>query len=100
LGEQAVCLLLFVLVEERIADMADKKDSREQQLADARKASDADTKKQLERINSTQPTPTQEENDRAKLGFHSTSELDDKEDDGSPEQKAAAYQTRDTKAAK
>jgi hypothetical protein len=80
--------------------MADKKDPRDQQIADARKQSEADTQAYYDRVNSSQPTPTQEENDRAKLGFKSLEELDNKEDDGSPEQKSAAYQTRDTKAAK
>ncbi len=48
-----------------------------------------------------QPTPTQAENDRAKLGFDSLADLDDKEDDGAPEEKdtaatsgAASYATR------
>jgi hypothetical protein len=72
--------------------MADKKDH----LADARKQSEADTKAYYERVNSTQPTPTQEENDRAKLGFESLKDLDDKEADGSPVDKSAvAYTTRD-----
>lgn len=77
--------------------MADKK---EDQLAQARKQSEEDTKAHYERVSSSQPTPTQEENDRAKLGFDSLKELDDKEDDGSPEQRdlsaggAAPYTTR------
>jgi hypothetical protein len=77
--------------------MADKK---EDQLAQARKQSEEDTKAHYERVSSSQPTPTQEENDRAKLGFDSVKELDDKEDDGSPEQRdlsaggAAPYTTR------
>jgi hypothetical protein len=77
--------------------MADKK---EDQLARARKQSEEDTKAHYERVSSSQPTPTQEENDRAKLGFDSVKELDDKEDDGSPEQRdlsaggAAPYTTR------
>lgn len=80
--------------------MADKKDTREEQLAASRKAADEDTKAYYDRIDSTQPTPTQEENDRAKLGFESLKELDDKEADGSEEQRdltadgAGAYSTR------
>lgn len=56
---------------------------------------------QVAKTDGLQPTPTQEENDRAKLGFDSLEELDDKEDDGSPEQKdveagqAGSYVTRD-----
>ena len=91
--------------------MADKDDkaaakSRDELLKEQRAASDADTKAQLERASSTQPTPTQEENDRAKLGLHSLEELDDKESDGSPEEKDVAagapgsYQTRASKPAK
>lgn len=77
--------------------MADKKDA----AADAKKQSDADTAAYYDRVNSTQPTPTQEENDRAKLGFESLKELDDKEDDGSPADKAAvSYTTRDAAAKK
>lgn len=72
--------------------MADKKDP----AAEAKKQSDADTAAYYERINSSQPTPTQEENDRAKLGFKSLEELDNKEPDGSPADKSAvAYTTRD-----
>jgi hypothetical protein len=57
---------------------------------------------QLARSENLQPTPTQEENDRAKLGLHSLADLDDKEADGSPEEKAApaAYETRSTAAKK
>lgn len=80
--------------------MADRKDPRERLLAESRKQADEDTKAHYERVNSSQPTPTQEENDRAKLGFQSIEELDDKEDDGSEEQRdlvaggAAPYTTR------
>lgn len=70
--------------------MADKKDPREEQLAQARKQADEDTKAHYERVSSSQPTPTQEENDRAKLGFRTVEELDDKEDDGSGPDKSAA----------
>lgn len=80
--------------------MADKKDPKAQALADAAKASEADTQAHYDRVAASQPTPTQAENDRAKLGFESLEELDNKEPDGSPEQKSAAYQTRDTKPAK
>lgn len=80
--------------------MADKKDPREEQLRRERKQAEEDTKAHYDRVNSSQPTPTQEENDRAKLGFQSLEELDDKESDGSPEQRdlsaggAAPYSTR------
>jgi hypothetical protein len=88
-------------VKEGTADMADKKDPREQALADARKQADADTQAHYDRVGASQPTPTQEENDRAKLGFDSLADLDDKEADGSPEEKApAAYETRSTAAKK
>lgn len=83
--------------------MADKKDPRAQQLSESRKQADEDTKAHYERVSSSQPTPTQEENDRAKLGFDSVEELDDKEDDGSEEQRdltaggAGSYTTRSVK---
>jgi len=44
---------------------------------------------QIARTDGLQPTPTQEENDRAKLGVDSLSELDNKEADGSAEQPVA-----------
>ena len=44
---------------------------------------------QVARSENLQPTPTQQENDRAKLGVDSLSELDNKEADGSAEQDAA-----------
>ena len=57
--------------------------SHDEELAASRKAADADTKAYYERVAKSQPTPTQEENDRAKLGIDSLEQLDDKEDDGS-----------------
>lgn len=83
--------------------MADHKDpakARDEAHKAAQKETAERTKEQLARSENVQPTPTQEENDRARLGLHSLAELDDKEADGSPEEKAAAYQTRDTKPAK
>lgn len=84
--------------------MADKNDpakARDAALKDQRAAADAATQEHYDRVNSTQPTPTQEENDRAKLGLHSLEELDDKEADGSPEDRSALnYETRDAKAKK
>lgn len=74
--------------------------ARNEQLQEERRLSDAATKEQLARVAQSQPTPTQEENDRAKLGLQSLAELDDKEPDGSPEQRdltaggAAPYATR------
>lgn len=50
----------------------------------------AENEAQLARTENVQPTPTQEENDRAKLGNISADALDDKEADGSEEQAAAA----------
>ena len=51
----------------------------------------AESRRQVEEQNAeamarmdVQPTPTQEENDRAKLGVDSLAELDKKEGDGSP----------------
>jgi hypothetical protein len=72
--------------------MADKKDPNAQALADAAKASDADTQAYYDRVNAAKPTPTQEENDRAKLG-QSLEDLDGKEADGSPVEGAAAKGT-------
>ena len=45
-----------------------------------------ENEEQLARTENTQPTPTQEENDRAALGIESLEQLDDKEPDGSEEQ--------------
>jgi hypothetical protein len=59
-------------------------DDKQKEIDEARKASDADTKAYYERVNGSQPTPTQQENDRAKLGFDSLKELDNKEDGGAP----------------
>ena len=87
-----------------MADHAAKQ--RDDALKAAQKETAERTAEQLKRSESTQPTPTQEENDRAKLGLHSVEELDDKEDDGSPEDKsltagaAAPYTTRAAAPAK
>jgi hypothetical protein len=84
--------------------MADKDPAkaREAQLKASQDEVAARTADQLARSENLQPTPTQEENDRAKLGLHSLADLDDKEADGSPEEKAApaAYETRSTAAKK
>lgn len=64
-------------------------DEKAKAVADARKESDADTKAFYDRVKASQPTPTQEENDRAKLGFDSLKDLDDKEDDGAPSESEA-----------
>jgi hypothetical protein len=50
-------------------------------LADA-KERQAETKRQYEERQAGKPTPTQEENDRSKLGEH----VVEKEDDGSPKE--------------
>ncbi len=49
-----------------------------------------ENEEQISRTDSFRPTPTQAENDRAKLGVTSLSELDNKESDGSPEEKDVA----------
>jgi hypothetical protein len=70
--------------------MADKDPAkaREEALEASRKEIADRTAAQLARAENTQPTPTQEENDRAKL-CQSVEELDGKEADGSPEDAAA-----------
>ena len=75
-------------------------DDKSKALADARKESDADTKAYYDRVKASQPTPTQEENDRAKLGFDSLKELDSKEDDGSPSEEEARAAAAKAAAAK
>lgn len=60
--------------------------SRDKQLKSEKEASDKATKAQLERVSNLKPTPTQAENDRAKLG-QTLEELDDKEDHGAPEER-------------
>lgn len=71
----------------KAADDATKnaRKSRDEQLKAERKAADEATKEAQERVSKMRPTPTQEENDRAKLGIQSVDELDDKEPDGSEE---------------
>ena len=70
------------------ADRKAAEKARSEALAASRKASEADTKAAAER-QSYQPTPTQEENDRAKLGISSLDDLDDKEDSGAPTEEDA-----------
>lgn len=72
--------------------------SREEQLAESRKAADADTKAHYKRVADSQPTPTQEENDRAKLGFHSLDDLDSKDDHGAPSEAEARATAFDANA--
>ena len=80
--------------------------ARDEALKDGRKDSDADTDAFYERQAASKPTPTQDENDKAKLGHESLEELDNKEPDGSPEEEPAAprgaleYRTRDASAGK
>lgn len=74
-------------------------DEKAKAVADAQKESQADTKAYYERVNSSQPTPTQEENDRAKLGFDSLKELDNKEDDGSGSEAEARAKAAEAAAA-
>lgn len=77
--------------------MADNK-ARDAALKESAARVEAETAEAAARQN-TQPTPTQAENDRAKLGVDSLAELDDKESDGSPEENsdraALNYSTRD-----
>lgn len=61
--------------------MADNKAFKDDQARIAK-----ENEEQVARTNSFRPTPTQEENDRAKLGVESLKELDSKEDDGSSEE--------------
>lgn len=83
------------------------KSAAEQALEDGRKRQ-AEAVAETERLTTqSTPTPTQEENDRAKLGIL---DIDDKEDDGSGPDRAIdpvrdvapaakpGYQTRDAKA--
>jgi hypothetical protein len=63
--------------------------SREEQLKAERKAADEAHDEQVERVAKLRPTPTQEENDRAKLGLNSLEDLDNKEPHGAPEEKQA-----------
>ena len=65
-------------------------------VAESQKQVAEETKEQLARTENVQPTPTQEENDRAKLGVDSLSQLDSKEGDNSEEQPDAG-QVRPTK---
>jgi len=75
-------------------------------LADSQKRVAAETAEQLARTENARPTPSQEENDRAKLGVDSLSELDNKDDDGGEEEKSSSasgsssYQTRASTAKK
>lgn len=82
-----------------------KNEARERAMKDQRKRTDEDNAEATKRSN-YKPTPTQEENDRAKLGVESLDELDNKEGDGAEEEEASQapsraavdYQTRDAKA--
>lgn len=69
------------------ADLKSHIKARDAQLKAERKAADEAHDEQVKRVANLRPTPTQEENDRAKLGLHSLEELDDKEGDGSPEER-------------
>lgn len=75
-------------------------DNRDKAFKDDQARIAAENEEQVAKSEGLQPTPTQAENDRAKLGVSSLKELDDKEPDGSPEQKdieagqAAGYSTR------
>lgn len=70
----------------------DENKARDDQLKAERKASDKETAAQIERVAKLQPTPTQAENDRARLG-QSLEELDDKEDHGAPEERQVSAAT-------
>jgi hypothetical protein len=69
-------------------------------LAENRKALEAQNAAAMERTDSVQPTPTQEEIDVAKLATPTLETLDGKEDHGAPEERQveaggqAEYRTR------
>lgn len=65
------------------------RDARDETLEDSRKRTDEANAAAIERSQNSRPTPTQAENDRAKLGNLSLDELDNKEPDGSEEEGAA-----------
>jgi hypothetical protein len=84
-------------------DMADNRDKAFK--ADQERIA-KENEEQVAKTEGLQPTPTQAENDRAKLGVESLEELDNKEPDGSPEQRdieagqASSYTTRNVSAKK
>ena len=73
-------------------------------LAENRKALEAQNAAAMERTDSVQPTPTQEEIDVAKLATPTLETLDGKEDHGAPEERQveaggqAEYRTRASRA--
>lgn len=73
-------------------------------LAENRKVLEAQNAAAMERTDSVQPTPTQEEIDVAKLATPTLETLDGKEDHGAPEAReieaggAAEYRTRASRA--
>jgi hypothetical protein len=74
--------------------------TKEEMLAEQRKKMEAQNAEAEARMNGSQPTPTQAENDSAKLGNVTLAELDAKEDHGAAEEKSAdsdepaTYKTR------
>lgn len=61
------------------------------EAARIRQETEEQNRKAMERTENTQPTPTQDENDRARLG---TLDIDRKESDGAEEDPAAGPQNR------
>lgn len=70
--------------------MAKSNDPKAEALSESQAATEADNAAAMARTENVQPTPTQAENDAARLGFSSVEELDDKEPDGSAEVEAPA----------
>jgi hypothetical protein len=89
--------------------MPPKKDDatadRDTQLKASREETARQTEEKFARTEKARPTPTQEENDKARLGVASLEELDNKEPDGTEEEEPARrgalnYKTRDASAAR
>lgn len=67
--------------QERKKALEERREKAKQALQEQREERGKATAEAVQRMESTQPTPTQEENDLAKLGVA----VDEKEDDGSGE---------------
>lgn len=72
-------------------------DEKSKAVADTAKRVEAETKDAAER-QSYQPTPTQAENDRAKLGNDTLDDLDNKDDNGAPSEAEALAAAADADA--
>jgi hypothetical protein len=75
-------------------------------LEQSRKDLEAQNKAAMERMDTVQPTPTQAENDAAKVSTPTLEDLDSKEDHGAPEERSieggasGEYRTRASRAKK